>query len=90
MASQPLRAIYREGQLHLLDPVDLTEGQEIQLRILSEEERVLDALRDLLVAIPEPSGENIDENALAREIEEGFRGQAPLSDTIIQERREGP
>lgn len=90
MASQPLRAIYREGQLRLLDPVDLSEGQEIQLMILSDEERVLAALSDLLVKIPDVSNETLDENALAREIEEGFRGQPPLSDMIIRERREGP
>jgi hypothetical protein len=32
----------------------------------------------------------IDEEALMLEIEEGFRGQPLLSDTIIEERREGP
>jgi hypothetical protein len=37
-----------------------------------------------------PSGEQVDEEALAREIEEGFQGQPPLSDTIIEERRNGP
>jgi predicted DNA-binding antitoxin AbrB/MazE fold protein len=89
MASQPLRAIYREGQLRLLDPVKLSEGQEIQLMILSDEERVLAALSDLLVYIADFSNETIYENSLVREIEEGFRGQPPLSDTIIQERREG-
>ncbi|MBI5668233.1 MAG: antitoxin family protein [Chloroflexi bacterium] len=36
MVSQLLRTIYREGQLRLLDPVDLSEGQEIQLMILSD------------------------------------------------------
>lgn len=88
--SQPIRAIYNKGQLRLLEPVDLTEGQEIQLTILSDEERVRAALGDLLVEIPDQMGEDIDEEALAREIEEGFRGQPPLSDTIIEERREGP
>lgn len=88
--SQPIRAVYSEGQLRLLDPVDLSEGEEIQLMILSDEERVLAALGDLLVEIPDPMGEDVDEDALAHEIEEGFRGQPPLSDTIIEERREGP
>jgi predicted DNA-binding antitoxin AbrB/MazE fold protein len=87
--SQPIRAIYSDGQLRLLEPVDLTEGQEIQLMILSDDERVLAALGDLLVEIPDQTGE-LDEDALLREIEEGFRGQPPLSDTIIEERRRGP
>jgi hypothetical protein len=58
--------------------------------ILSDKERVIAALGDLLVEIPEPTGENLDEEELARQIEEDFRGQPPLSDTIIEERRNGP
>jgi hypothetical protein len=68
----------------------LQEGQEIQLMILSDEERVRAAIGDLLVDIPDDTDDDLDEDTLAREIEEGFRGQPPLSDTIIQERREGP
>jgi predicted DNA-binding antitoxin AbrB/MazE fold protein len=88
--SQPIRAVYNNGQLRLLDPVDLSEGEQIQLMILSQEERVLSALGDLLIQIPSPTGDDIDEDALADEIEEGFRGQPPLSETIIEARREGP
>jgi|MTBAKSStandDraft_2_1061841.scaffolds.fasta_scaffold19130_3 predicted DNA-binding antitoxin AbrB/MazE fold protein len=88
--SQAIRAIYREGQLRLLDPVNLSEGEEIQLMILSADERVTTALGDLLVEIADPLAGDIDEAVLAREIEEGFRGQSPLSDTILEERREGP
>jgi predicted DNA-binding antitoxin AbrB/MazE fold protein len=88
--SQPIRAVYSEGRLRLLDPVDLSEGQEIQLTILSDKDRVRAALGDLLMEIPDPSDEDIDEDALVREIEIGFQGQPPLSDVIIEERREGP
>jgi predicted DNA-binding antitoxin AbrB/MazE fold protein len=35
--SQPIRAAYKGGQLWLLDPVHLTEGQEIRVLIPSEE-----------------------------------------------------
>lgn len=87
--SQPIRAVYKEGQLRLLDPVDLMEGQEIQLTILSDEERVRAALGDLLVSVPDPTDGTVDEELLAQEIEEGFRGQS-LSDAIIEERRESP
>ncbi len=87
---QPIRAVYHAGQLRLLDPVDLSEGEEIQLMILSESDRVLAVLGDLLVKVPDSSSENVDEAALAQEIEQGFQGQSPLSETILQERLEGP
>ena len=88
--SQPIRAVYKGGQLWLLDPVHLTEGQEIRVLILSEEDRVRAALGDLVVPYSAPIEEDVDEEALVREVEEGFRGQPPLSETILEERREGP
>jgi predicted DNA-binding antitoxin AbrB/MazE fold protein len=88
--SQPIRAVYKGGQLWLLDPVQLTEGQEIRVLILSEEDRVRAALGDLVVPYSAPTEEDIDEETLVREVEEGFRGQPPLSETILEERREGP
>jgi predicted DNA-binding antitoxin AbrB/MazE fold protein len=88
--SQPIRAVYKSGQLWLLDPVHLTEGQEICVLILSEEERVRAALDDLVVPCAAPAEDAVDEEALARKVEEGFRGQLPLSDTILEERRAGP
>jgi predicted DNA-binding antitoxin AbrB/MazE fold protein len=88
--SQPIRAVYSEGQLRLLDPVDLSEGEEVQLMILSVEERAIAALGDLLLKLPDAIDDDVDEEALLREIEDGFRGQPPLSETIIEERREGP
>jgi predicted DNA-binding antitoxin AbrB/MazE fold protein len=86
--SQSVRAVYHKGQLRPLDPVDLSEGQEVQLVILSERERMRAALRDLLVEYDSRT-DSLDEDALMREIDTGFRGQPPLSETIIDERREG-
>jgi predicted DNA-binding antitoxin AbrB/MazE fold protein len=88
--SHPVRAIYTEGRLQLLDPVDLIEGQEIALTILSDAERVRAALGDLRVEMASLSDHDVDETALAREVEEAFQGQSPLSEILIQERREGP
>jgi predicted DNA-binding antitoxin AbrB/MazE fold protein len=88
--SQPIRAVYKSGQLWLLDPVHLTEGQEICVLILSEEEQVRAALGDLVVPCSATAEDEVDEEALAREVEEGFQGQLPLSDTILEERRAGP
>lgn len=88
--SQPIRAVYHSGQLHLLDPVELSEGQEIQLVILSDRERARMALGNILLPKSPHAEDYIDEEALMQEIEAAFRGQPPLSDTIIEERREGP
>jgi predicted DNA-binding antitoxin AbrB/MazE fold protein len=88
--SQPIPAIYHEGQLHLLEAVDLSEGQAVQVVILSEQQRVREALHELLVVHTDFPQDDLDEDALMREIEEGFRGQPPLSETIIEERRESP
>ena len=88
MVSQSIRAVYKDGQLRLLDPVQLSEGEEVQLMIFSDEELVFAALDDLLVTSPSTADEAIDEDALSREVEEGFRGQS-LSDAIIEERRNG-
>jgi predicted DNA-binding antitoxin AbrB/MazE fold protein len=88
--SQPIRAVYKSGQLQLLDPVYLVEGQEIRVLILSEEDRVRAALGDLVVPLSTSAGEDVDEEALAREVEAGFCGQPPLSETILEERRAGP
>lgn len=88
--SQALRAIYTNGQIRLLDPVELTEGQALHVVLLSETERITAALGDLLVQHSDPLDDDLDEAALLREIEAGFAGQKPLSETIIEERREGP
>ncbi len=85
-----VRAVYEQGHLRLLDPVDLKEGQEIHVTIMSDRERVRAALGDLLVETPITSDEDFDEEQLMQEIEEAFRGLPPLSEIIIQERREGP
>jgi predicted DNA-binding antitoxin AbrB/MazE fold protein len=88
--STSIRAVFENGKLRPLEPVDLAEGQEIQVTILTDRERALAALGDSLVKLPPSDDADIDEEALLKEIEEAFRGQPPLSETIIEERREGP
>jgi hypothetical protein len=58
--------------------------------ILSEKDRVRAALGDLVVPFSAPTEADVDEEVLAREVEESFRGQSPLSETILKERRERP
>jgi predicted DNA-binding antitoxin AbrB/MazE fold protein len=88
--SQAIRAIYENGQLRLLDPVNLVEGQQIELQILTDRERAREALAAMLVSPIRISDEAVDEDALLQEIEHDFSGQPPLSQTIIDERNEGP
>ena len=88
--SQPIRAIYNEGSLRLLDEVNLADGQEVHLVILSDKDRARIALGDLLMERRERDREHIDEEALLEVIAKGFRGTPLLSEAIIEERRAGP
>jgi predicted DNA-binding antitoxin AbrB/MazE fold protein len=91
--AQTVRAVYERGQLRLLDDVQLAEGQQVNLKILSNRDLALEALGDLIIRPPlaaQPDEEEIDEEALMDEIAAAFEGLPPLSETIIAERREGP
>ena len=85
-----VRAIYEQGRLRLLDPVSLTEGQEIEVLIVSERERVRASLGDLVVNDETPSTIEIDRASLFAEIDNALRGNGMVSDAILEERREGP
>ena len=61
--SQPIRAVYKGGQLWLLDPVHLMPGQVKRVLILSEEDRVCAALGGLVVPLAARVGEDIDKVA---------------------------
>ncbi len=88
--ARAVRAVYEQGWLRLLDPVNLIEGQEVHVMLLSERERARAALDNLLVQYElEPLNE-IDEAKLLAEIDAAMEGKPPISDAIIEERREGP
>ena len=63
MMSQPIRAVDKGGQLWLLDPVHVMEGQVIRVLILSEEDRVRAALGGLVVPLAARVGEDVDKAA---------------------------
>lgn len=88
--SQSVRAVYNDGRLRLREDVQLTEGQEVYVEVLSEKEWIRRALGDLLVEAPEPAELEIDEAALLMEVADSFRGLPPLSEEIIAERRISP
>ena len=85
-----IRAIYENGQIKLLDPVELHEGQQLTISVepVSDDEAIRAALGDL-VQWPDPT---YDEDAWvedeAQAIEDAFRGLRPLSEIIIEERGE--
>jgi predicted DNA-binding antitoxin AbrB/MazE fold protein len=75
--AQIIRAVYTNGILQPLDPVNFTEGEEVHLTLLSSDDAVMQALGDLLVVPIGPSDDEvnaIDEEALMKRIEEAFRG----------------
>lgn len=87
----PVRAIYENGQLRLLDPVDLREGQTVTVNIepVSEQNALRAVLGDL-IRWSDPDI-NSDEwvEAEAQNIDRTFQGEIPLSQYIIEDRGEG-
>ncbi len=84
-----IRAVYRNGQLQPLDPVELRDGQEVRIQILDDYSRTRAVLADILVHVEEADlQDSFDEIALQREIDAAAKG-VTLSDLIIQERKEG-
>ncbi len=88
--AQEVRAVYEDGRLHVLDPVNLSEGEQVQLMILSEQERTRVALGGLLVESEPDTGDTVDEAGLLAEIDATLQGRVPVSEVIIQERQDGP
>ncbi len=88
--AQEVRAVYEDGQLRVLDPVNLAEGEQVQLMILSEQERTRAALGDLLVEPEQDTGDAVDDAGLLAEIDATLQGQVSVSEAIIQERQDGP
>lgn len=85
----PIRAIYEDGKLLPLEPLNLKDGQEVTFMFLSDREIIIAALGDLFMPVP-PGNESheIDEEALFKEIDRTYHGP-PVSDVILEERREG-
>jgi predicted DNA-binding antitoxin AbrB/MazE fold protein len=79
-----VRAIYRQGRLELLNPVDLEDETEVWVSVLTEVEVLRLQLGDMVASWP--TGEKPDPD----EPEEiPFSSLYPLSQTIIDERH-GP
>jgi len=82
-----IRAVYKNGQLQPLDPVELQEGEEVQIQIVKPEVRWVDGVADMLVTFDEVT-EAIDEVTLQAQLDAALKGKRPLSEIIIEDRYE--
>lgn len=86
-------AIYENGQLRLLSPVSLNEGQRVRVVIDlvhgDSQEALRSALSDLGIQWPDPSDDHdryLED--MADEIDQALQGDKPLSEIIIEDRGE--
>jgi predicted DNA-binding antitoxin AbrB/MazE fold protein len=101
-AMQAVRAIYENGMLRLLDPVQLREGEQVEVVVQMLEDSAHESHRaklraaladmDIQWSTPDISVDdelgNVDEEALLSQIQEELSGSKPLSEIIIEDRRE--
>jgi predicted DNA-binding antitoxin AbrB/MazE fold protein len=89
--TQRIRAIYHDGQLRLLEPVNLAEGAEVTVSItlpMSEDEVMRQALGDSVQWHDPDYDDNAWVEDMADEIDRAFQGEPPLSQIIIEDRGE--
>jgi hypothetical protein len=87
--SGPIQAIYEDGKLRPLMPLDLNEGQEVQITILPAGDPLRTALGDLALDYTLGDLPGMDEDALQREIDAAYPDIPPVSQAIIEDRHEG-
>ena len=83
-----VRAVYRDGKFQPLDSVDLQDGQEVQLQIVEKPASIQNIIGDMLTYF-EHDDSDLDEEAVLQELDRALSGKRPLSEIIIEERREG-
>lgn len=84
-----VRAVYEDGVLRPLDPVDLVEGQQITVTIEQDERAILKAILGDMVQWSNPDDDSdawVED--MAEEIDRAFQGDPPLSQYIIEDRGE--
>ena len=83
-----VRAVYRDGKFQPLETIDLQDGQEVQLQIVEKPGSLQSLLGDMLTHF-EYVDSHLDEAAITEELDQALSGKRPLSEIIIEERREG-
>lgn len=84
-----IRAVYEDGYLKPLEPLDLTPGQEVRVTIEGDERDKLRAVLGDLVRWANPDDDRdawVEDEADA--IDKAFQGDPPLSQIIIDDRGE--
>jgi predicted DNA-binding antitoxin AbrB/MazE fold protein len=86
-----VRAVVEDGQLKLLDPVDLPEGQQLRLQIetLSEEDAIRAALGDSVIWPDTSDDSDAWLEDIAGELAMSLSKGRSLSQIIIEERESG-
>jgi len=86
-----IRAVYENGQIKLLDPVDLREGQHLTVSVepVDEREQLKAILGDMVVWPDTSDDTDAWVEDMADEIDRAFQGDPPLSQYIIEDRGEG-
>lgn len=87
--SQTVQAIYEKGKLTLLSPIILTEGERVEITVLSAKDRLRALLGEEAVA---PAGdtriETSEEQQMLTLLREQMSNVPSLSQAIIEERHE--
>jgi len=86
----PVRAIYQDGNLRLLEPVDLQNGQQVEILIqVDPPDDIIRAALGDLVRWPDPTdNRDAEVEAEADNIARAFSIGRPLSEIIIEDRGE--
>ncbi|MEO8612723.1 MAG: antitoxin family protein [Chloroflexota bacterium] len=85
-----IRAEYRDGQIKLLDPVDLEEGQQLTISVeaVTDREKLKAILGDMVIWSDPSDDSDAWVEDMAEEIDNAFQGDPPLSQYIIEDRGE--
>lgn len=83
-----VRAIYQNGTFQPIDDVNLADGQEVQLHIVSHAVSAKSIVEDLLVITAQSDADVFDEVSIMQELDEALTGKTPLSEIVIDERND--
>lgn len=86
--TETVKAIYTNGTFRPLEPVHYREGEQVEIAIFSDEERIDAALSDLL--LPRDNHKITEEEQRLLDTFKPLDLGVSVSDVIIEERREGP
>jgi predicted DNA-binding antitoxin AbrB/MazE fold protein len=83
-----IRAVYQDGEIKLLDPVELQEGQQMTISVepVNEHEKLKAIFGDMVIWPDTSDDSDAWVEDMADEIDRAFQGDPPLSQYIIEDR----